>query len=112
MYGALARGGEVDGVRIMSREAIERGIVEQASGPDGVMHLDLRVALGWVLTSPEARLGPNPRSFGHSGAGGSLGFADLDAKVGFGYAMNRMIQEETILDRRWPPLIDAVYGSI
>jgi CubicO group peptidase (beta-lactamase class C family) len=112
VYAALARGGEIDGVRIMSPEAIERGIVEQASGPDEVMHVDLRVALGWVLTSPGARLGPNPRSFGHSGAGGSLGFADLDPKVGFGYAMNRMIQEETVLDRRWGPLIDAVYACL
>ena len=94
LYGALARGGELDGVRILSEEAIERATVEQVSGRDEVMGLNLRVALGFVLTSPDARLGPNPRAFGHSGAGGSLGFADPDAKVGFGYAMNRMIQEE------------------
>lgn len=108
VYAALARGGEIDGARIMSPEAIERGIVEQASGPDEVMGVDLRVALGWMMMP----LGPNPRSFGHSGAGGSLGFADPDAKVGFGYAMNRMIQEETVVDRRWEPLIDAVYSCL
>ena len=34
--------------------------------------------------------GPNLASFGHGGAGGSLGFADPDARVGFGYAMNQM----------------------
>ena len=112
VYGVLARGGEVDGVRIMSPGAIERAIVEQASGPDEVMHLDLRTALGWILTSPEARLGPNQRAFGNSGAGGSLGFADLDAKVGFGYAMNRMIQPPTLNDPRWAPMIDAVYASL
>jgi CubicO group peptidase (beta-lactamase class C family) len=112
VYAALARGGEVDGVRIVSTQAIERAIVEQVSGPDAVMGVDLRFALGWALTSPAAPLGPNARAFGHSGAGGSLGFADLDAKVGFGYAMNRMIQEETIRDPRWAPLIDAVYASV
>ena len=57
-------------------------------------------------------MGPNPRAFGHSGAGGSLGFADPDAKLGFGYAMNRMIQENTLNDPRWGPMIDAVYSSL
>jgi len=108
----LARGGELDGVRVLSPEAIERATVEQATGPDEVMGLNLRPALGFVLTSPDAQLGPNPRAFGHSGAGGSLGFADSDAKVGFGYAMNRMIQDNTLTDPRWPPLINAVYTSL
>ena len=112
LYGALAWGGELDGVRVLSPEAIERATVEQASGRDEVMGLNLRPALGFVLTSPDASLGPNPRAFGHSGAGGSLGFADPDAKVGFGYAMNRMIQEGTLTDPRWPPLINAVYASL
>ena len=112
LYGALARGGELDGVRILSREAIERATVEQVNGRDEVMGLTLRVALGFVLTSPDARLGPNPRTFGHSGAGGSLGFADPDARIGFGYTMNRMIQEDTLTDPRWAPLIDAVYSAL
>ena len=47
LYGALARGGELDGVRILSREAIERATVEQVSGRDEVMGLTLRVALGF-----------------------------------------------------------------
>jgi CubicO group peptidase (beta-lactamase class C family) len=112
LYGALARGGELDGVRVLSPEAIKRATVEQASGRDEVMGLDLRIALGFVLTSADATLGPNPSAFGHSGAGGSLGFADPDAKVGFGYAMNRMIQENTLTDPRWGPMIDAVYESL
>jgi len=117
LYGALARGGELDGAdgraaRVLSAQAIERATVGQAYGRDEVMGLRLRTALGFVLTSPDATLGPNPRGFGHSGAGGSLGFADPDARVGFGYAMNRMIQEDTLTDPRWAPLIDAVYASL
>lgn len=112
LYGGLARGGQLDGVRVLSPEAIERATIEQASGKDEVMGLDLRVALGFVLNSPDAALGPNPRSFGHSGAGGSLGFADPDAKVGFGYTMNRMIQPPTLNDPRWAPMIEAVYTSL
>jgi CubicO group peptidase (beta-lactamase class C family) len=112
LYGALARGGELDGFRVLSPEAIERATVEQASGPDEVMGLNLRTALGFVLSSPDATMGPNPRAFGHSGAGGSLGFADPDAKIGFGYTMNRMIQPPTLNDPRWAPMIDAVYASL
>jgi CubicO group peptidase (beta-lactamase class C family) len=33
---------------------------------------------------------PSERAFGHAGAGGSIGAADPDSKVGFGYAMNQM----------------------
>jgi CubicO group peptidase (beta-lactamase class C family) len=29
-------------------------------------------------------------SFGHPGAGGSVGFADPENGIGFGYVMNRM----------------------
>lgn len=112
LYAALARGGELDGVRVLSPDAIEQATVEQAHGRDEVMGLNLRTALGFVLTSPDANLGPNPRAFGHSGAGGSLGFADPDAKIGFGYTMNRMLQGNTLTDPRWAPLIDAVYASL
>jgi CubicO group peptidase (beta-lactamase class C family) len=35
-------------------------------------------------------LSPNASAFGHPGAGGSIGMADPDAKVGFGYVMNKM----------------------
>jgi CubicO group peptidase (beta-lactamase class C family) len=55
-------------------------------------------------------LGPNPRSFGHFGAGGSLGFADPEARLAFGYVMNNS-------GPRWQnprnrALIDAVYASL
>jgi CubicO group peptidase (beta-lactamase class C family) len=56
-------------------------------------------------------MGPNPHTFGHPGAGGSLGFADPDAKVGFGYAMNQM-SLEPLLDPRAKALIDATYASL
>jgi CubicO group peptidase (beta-lactamase class C family) len=37
VYGALACGGEVDGVRVLSPGIIERARTEQANGPDAVL---------------------------------------------------------------------------
>ena len=35
-------------------------------------------------------MGPNIKSFGHGGAGGSLGFCDPDNHVSLGFVMNQM----------------------
>jgi CubicO group peptidase (beta-lactamase class C family) len=43
-----------------------------------------------VILNTDAMFGPSPLAFGHSGAGGSLGFADPQAGIGIGYAMNQM----------------------
>ena len=62
---------------------------QQVYGDDIMVERPTRFGLGFQLTMAERRLGPNPRAFGHFGAGGSLGFADPDARVAFGYAMNQ-----------------------
>ena len=66
--------------------------------------------LGFQLPQPERPLGPNPGAFGLFGAGGSLGFADPQAGVAFGYVMNRM-------GPRWQNptnrnLMDALYSCL
>jgi CubicO group peptidase (beta-lactamase class C family) len=88
-----------------------RCYTEQSSGTDLVMRVFGRVGLGFMLNSPQIPLGPNPHPFGHPGAGGSLGFADPDAKIGFGYVMNQM-GASVGLDPRPGRLIDAAYASL
>ena len=91
IYGALARGGEVDGVRLLEPESIELARTEQAFGPDAVLGgLPMRFGLGFMLRQDLMPLSPSPNAFGHPGAGGSIGMADPDARVGFGYVMNKM----------------------
>jgi CubicO group peptidase (beta-lactamase class C family) len=111
IYGALARSGEVDGVKIFGPKEIERCYTEQSYGPDAVLPITTRFGLGFMLSQPDMMMGPNPRSFGHPGAGGSLGYSDPDAKVGFGYVMNQM-SNDVLLDRRPGALIDAIYASL
>jgi CubicO group peptidase (beta-lactamase class C family) len=110
VYAALAAGGAVDGTRVVDTGALADATAEQVSGPDLILHRPNRFGLGFQLTQPERPLGPNPRAFGHFGAGGSLGFADPDAGVAFGYVMNQ-------LGPRWQnprngALIEAVYASL
>ena len=85
IYSALACGGVVDGIRLLRPETIDQAIAETSAGPDFVLGRPSRFGLGFQLTQPERPLGPNPRSFGHFGVGGSLGFADPDAGLAFGY---------------------------
>jgi CubicO group peptidase (beta-lactamase class C family) len=69
-------------------------------------------ALGILLNSPNAVfMGPNPRAFGHHGIGGSIGFADPDAHIGFAYAINKMHSVGTNGPRA-ARLITALYASV
>ena len=93
IYGALARGGELDGVRLLEPDSITRARTEQISGPDATLgQMPMRYGLGFMLRSDFMPFSPNESAFGHPGAGGSIGMADPDAKVGFGFVMNRMSQ--------------------
>ncbi len=89
LYSALATDGELGGVHILSPATVELAIAEQVYGEDLVLQRPTRFGLGFQLAMRERPLGPNPRSFGHFGAGGSLGFADPDAHIAFAYAMNQ-----------------------
>ena len=89
LYSALAGDGRLDGVHILSPEITALARVEQVSGDDVMLQRPTRFGLGFQLPQPERRLGPSPHAFGHFGAGGSLGFADPDRRLSFGYAMNQ-----------------------
>src|SRR5262249_47462721 len=69
-----------------------------------------RWGLGFMLTCAELPLGPNPHVFGHGGWGGSLGFADLDARGSWAYVMNRMSPGATGGSRA-AGVIGALYGG-
>lgn len=84
VYAALVRG------NLLPNDVLGEAIVEHSYGVDAVLGRSSRFGLGFQLTQPERPLGPNARAFGHFGAGGSLGFCDLDAGVAFAYVMNSM----------------------
>jgi CubicO group peptidase (beta-lactamase class C family) len=109
IYGALGNGGSLDGVTIMSKRQIEAMIVEQHHQTEALQDRPYHQALGLLLNTPEAvYMGPNMRSFGHHGIGGSIGFCDPDARLGFSYACNKMHAVGTNGPRA-ARLIDALY---
>jgi CubicO group peptidase (beta-lactamase class C family) len=75
----------------------------------------MRFGLGFVLsdeTHRYARLSPNPRAFGHAGGGGSLGMADPDHAIGFGFTMNNMHAGIVSAGATPTLLIDAFYEAL
>lgn len=110
VYGALANGGELEGARIISPEGITEMTREECFRKDMVIGVRMRWSRGFILNKAEL-YGPNPDAFGHSGWGGSFGFADTSARLGIGYAMNQM-DTNIFGDPRGVRLIDAVYASL
>lgn len=112
VYGALACGGEVDGVRVLSSRAIERARTVQSSGPDAVLFgMPTRFGLGFVLPIEGLGTLSSKPIFGHPGAGGSFAFADPEAHIGFGYVMNQMATGMSP-DARSLRLVEAMYASL
>ena len=107
MYAALI--GEVDGVRLFSRETMERARTWQTKGlsAPGDMAKASRVepqrfGLGFELArAPEPMLGEG--SFGHAGAGGRMGFAHPESGISLGYVCNNMLWNSIEPDPRWVP---------
>lgn len=87
LYASLI--GEVDGVRTLSKETVEAAIEQQVEGPDSVLVFPIPFAQGFMLHSDMSPF-VDGRSFGHYGAGGSVGFADPDRGFAGGYVMNKM----------------------
>jgi len=110
IYGMLARGGELDGKRFLSRETLAQATRERVLSTDLVLQIPAQWAAGWMLNNL-GLYGPNPRTFAHAGWGGSFGAADPDARLGIGYAMNQMYAN-LMGDPRSIALIEATYASL
>ncbi len=87
LYATLAAGGELDGVRLLSRRTLRRATQEQPrTRSRAVIPWDMRWRLGYhgVLTMA----GAAPRGFGHFGFGGSGAFADPDEDLAVALIVN------------------------
>jgi CubicO group peptidase (beta-lactamase class C family) len=116
MYAATVS--EVDGVRLLDAATVRRATEVQTDKTrmhglppelDIPANRSFYMSLGFWRACPPFRL-TGPAAFGHPGSGGSLGFADPDAAVGFGYVMN--LASYRIGEPRAQSLADAVVASL
>ncbi|HEU5322603.1 MAG TPA: serine hydrolase domain-containing protein [Methylomirabilota bacterium] len=89
VYGALAAGGELDGRRLLGRDALAAATRLESDRLDGVLGFPVRWARGFTLNGGE--FGPSPGAFGHRGIGGSFACADAEAGVGVAYTPNQLV---------------------
>lgn len=90
IHAALACGGTLDGVRLMSPATVESILEEQSDVKDRVLGVPMRFGRGFGLMSETIPLSPNRRTFFWGGWGGSIAVIDLDTELSVAYVMNRM----------------------
>jgi CubicO group peptidase (beta-lactamase class C family) len=120
LYAPLANGGALNGVRLVSPEAVTRmGKISVATHEDATLAIPTRFSLGFMKSMDNRGLDNaescsailSEAAFGHVGAGGSIGFADPECKMSFGYTMNRM-GLGILLNDRGQSLVDAAYRAV
>ncbi|MFI8088549.1 serine hydrolase domain-containing protein [Streptomyces sp. NPDC086080] len=102
--------GQVDGIRLFDPATVERARAEESAGPDRVLVVGTRFGLGYMLHGSACPF-LAPGSFGHPGRGGSLGFADPESGIAFGYVTNGFRRTVTA-DPRAQALIRAVRQTL
>jgi CubicO group peptidase (beta-lactamase class C family) len=101
---AVACGGEVDGVRLLSPGTIDRIFEVQSDGVDLVLGYRLRIGVGYGLPWPEVLpFVPEGRVCFGSGAGGSIVLADADRRLTVAYVMNKMATQ---------PIVTPIAGAL
>jgi CubicO group peptidase (beta-lactamase class C family) len=116
MFKPFANGGKgfVDKVGLERMQA-----VSVATNEDVTLLSPTKFSLGFMLSMDNRHrkagaletivLGKH--AFGHAGAGGSVGFADTECCLGFGYTMNKM-GAGILLNERGQSLVDATYRCL
>lgn len=64
---------------------------------------------GFILNCGDCYCGPNAGAYGHSGTGGSVGFADPANNIAFTYVMNQLDSDGP---RRYSNLVNSLYQAI
>ncbi|MEX3011273.1 serine hydrolase domain-containing protein [Hoeflea sp. TYP-13] len=113
MYRPLAGSGSV-----LSQERIDdMSRVSTETDRDETLLIPTRFGQGFMLSMDNSSLPPGSsviigrHAFGHVGMGGSIGFADRDRGLAFGYTMNKL-GGGILLNERGQALVDAAYGCM
>ena len=111
LYGCLALGGELDGVRLLRAGTLERGRRALSRRWDPVALAHHAFAFGFEIQTDLLPLGPAADAFGHRGAGGSIHCAWPSLRAGASYAMNLM-RDDPDGDPRAEALLHAAHAAL
>jgi len=95
MYGAIANGGVIDGTQFLSAETVAGLTGRPSYYPDGNLGMPMSFHLGYHSIP----LGGMLPGFGHVGLGGSLGWADPERGLSFGFVHNRLLTPLVVADQ-------------
>jgi len=118
-FAMLANGGQLGGVRLLSEERV-RSFSTPRHNPDEVDRVLARVLnlgisgfhLGGQSPPAPPVIGSNPHTISHPGAGGSIGWADPDARLAVAICHNRMFDAQSPQDCPLQPIGDAIRKAL
>lgn len=108
--GLIGRLEGAEGTPLFTVDQMEAARQRQTVRNDRCLIMETCFGLGFMNScwySPYGSAG----SFGHTGAGGAVGFADPENQLGFGYVMNHM-RQHLAGDPRTKKLVGACYEAV
>ena len=115
-FAMLANGGELDGVRLLSEDRVRTfHIPRPPCDYDPVHGVPHNGTIGGFHFAGSPGMGPagnNPRMFGHNGAGGAVGWAEPDARLGVVVLHNRMIPHGPLAESPLTPIGQAIRDAL
>jgi len=112
----LSAGGEVRGVRLLSKQGCERVLELQGEGVDLLTGFPLRWGMGYAVNGPIFDTVYGGRLTGRriafwGGSGGSICMNDLDRRMTVAYVMNKHVEDGGI-DQRGIDIVVAACDSL
>jgi CubicO group peptidase (beta-lactamase class C family) len=118
MYRAIVHDRQVGRFTLDVEDIARMGAVQSASAEDAVLASPGRWTLGFLKAGatpagvePPTLVSLSEEAFGHTGNGGSIGFADPGCDMSFGYVMNQM-SAAMGLGPTGQSLVDATYRAL
>ena len=110
VHSILANGGVAGGKRFMSEAGCRKALELQIDSTDVVLAMPIRFGLGFGLGGGAVPF-PNQSTMFWGGYGGSIAIIDMENRMSFGYAMNKMAGT-TVGDLRALGLAMAAWQSL
>jgi CubicO group peptidase (beta-lactamase class C family) len=110
LYGCLARGGELEGIRLLSNPTLELGRTVVRRRLEPLLAEPQALGVGFQLQTERRVFGQPEDAFGHTGAGGSVHCAWPADRVGVSYTMNSLRNDD--IDPRAHELLAALYAAL